>query len=290
MKLKTVICIVLMSMFLMGCGQRVEVPPAFVGKVQTTKGFQEGVRHNSKFRLPVCMWWEACDKLIVLDVSDQRYNESFTTFMPQDDLNLKYAVSMTLAVDPAKYDFIFSNVSSERINSQLAQVKQSSVYSRYAQAKIQTVLPEIVAEFKISEVASNRNKVNEFITKRMREELSDTPFVVKHIGLTQVDYPEIIIKAKENAADRREQENQMLAQRSLDLLAIQTQKEVEEKRREVELMKAKTRALIAEEMMSPKYETQLKYETLQAMAESSNKIIVPTELLDAIAVQNEVSK
>lgn len=271
---------------LVGCGSAVDIPPANVGKIQTKDGFQEGVRMPSKFRLDRC--WTYCDKLVLLDVSDQRYTEAFTTFMPKDDLNLKYSVSMTMAVDPNKYDFIFGNVPAQSLSSSLSSIEQRTVYSRYAESKIETILPEIVANFKISEIASDRNKVNQYIRQRLNEGLKQTPFVLKHVGLTEVSYPTIITQAKEAAAERREQEEQMLAQRTLDLLKIQTEKEVEEKRREVELMKAATKAMIAKKMMTKEYETLLKYETLQDLAESSNKVFVPTEMLDGIAVQGQM--
>lgn len=280
--------IVTATVALSGCfGERVEVEPAHVGKIQTKDGFQEGVRYPSKFRLDRC--WGYCDKLVTLDVSDQRYLEAFKTFMPKDDLNLEYAVSMTMAVDPAKYDFIFSNVPAQNaVGGRLSKINQRSVYTRYAESKIETILPEIVANFKIGEIASNRNEVNKFINDRLSLALKQTPFILKHVGLTEVKYPEIITQAKEKAAERREQEEQMLAQRKLDLLKIQTEKEVEEQRREVELMKAATKAKVAKQMMTPAYETLLKYETLQAMAESQNKVIVPTGMLDGIAVQREI--
>ena len=120
--------------------------------------------------------------------------------------------------------------------------------------------------------------------------MQSTPFTLKYAGITGVSLPALIIEAKEDAAKRSEQENTMLAQRNLDLLAIQTESEVEEKRRAVELQKAATQAMIAEEMMSPAYETLLRYETLKAFATSTNKVIVPTEMLDSIAVQNEAAK
>lgn len=271
---------------LAACGRPVEIPPAHVGKIQTKDGMTDNVREPSKFRLDKC--WAYCDKLVTLDVSDQRYQESFKTFMPKDDLELSYAVTMTMAIDPNKYDFIFDNVPAKQLDDQLAIIEQMNVYKRYAESKVETILPEIVAEFKIAEIASDRGKVNDFIKSRLNKELSSTPFVLKHVGLTQVDYPEIITKAKENAAERREQEQQILAQRTLDLMKIETEKEVEKQRREVELMKAKTKALIAKEMMTKEYETLLKYETLDAMAKSTNKVIVPTEMLDGLAVQNQV--
>lgn len=271
---------------LTACGKAVEIPPANVGKIQTKDGFQQDVRMPSKFRLPFCMTY--CDKLVTLDVSDQRYTEGFNTFMPKDDLNLEYAVSMTLAVDPDKYDFVFGNVPARNIEDRLSKVEQQDVYRRYAESKVETILPEIVAEFKISEIASDRGKVNTFIRQRLNKELKTTPFIVKHVGLTEVKYPDIITKAKENAAERREREQQIEAQRRLDLLQIETDKEVEKQRREVELMQAATKRMIAENMMSKEYETLLKYETLKELAKSNNKVIVPTEMLDGLAVQQEV--
>lgn len=275
-----------LAVALTGCGKPVEIPPAHVGKIQTKNGMTDSVRMPSKFRLDKC--WAYCDKLITLDVSDQRYKEAFKTFMPKDDLELRYAVTMTMAVDPSKYDFIFDNVPATSVADQLSRIEQVNVYKRYAESKVETILPEIVAEFKISEIASDRSKVNTFIKQRLNKELQSTPFILKHVGLTQVDYPEIITKAKELAAERREKEQQILAQRTLDLMAIQTEKEVEKERREAELMKAKTKAMIAKEMMTNDYETLLKYETLSEMAKSQNKVIIPTEMLDGLAVQNEV--
>lgn len=283
--IKTVAIVGVLGM-LAACGQRVEIPPANVGKIQTKDGMQEGVRHPSKFRLDRC--WSYCDKLITLDVSDQRYNESFKTFMPKDDLNLSYSVSMTLSVDPKKYDFIFSNVIALPLSDQTAEIKQIDVYQRYAEAIVETTLPEIVANFEIAEISSSRTEVNNYIQKRLNDELSKTPFVLKYVGLTNVDYPKIITDAKENAAERREKEQQILAQRTLDLLEIETERQVEEKRREVELMKAASKRMIAKEMMSKEYETLLKYETLNAIAASPNKVIVPTDALSSLAVQSQV--
>lgn len=287
MKRLTMLALMLASFLMVSCGAKVEVPPAFVGKIQTRDGMSGDVRVTSKFRLPMC--WSYCDKLVLLDVSDQRYTEEFSTFMPKDDLTLKYGVSLQMSVSPDNYDFIYANIPAAGTNDGgVSLITQATVYTRYVEQRLETVLPAIVADYTIDQVASNRDEVNTFITSRLREELSDSPFVVKFAGLTDVVYPSIIIDAKEKAAERREQEEQLLAERTLALLAIQTEREVEESRRDVELAKAATKAMIAEQMMTPAYETLLKYETLQAMAASSNKIIVPTDMLDGLAVQNQL--
>lgn len=276
------------TLLLSGCfsGQSVEIPSGNVGKIQTKDGFQEGIRKASKFRLDKC--YKFCDRLVTLDVSDSQYSLNFTTFMPQDELTMGYSVDMMVGIKADKYDMVFTNVPFKAQSDRFGTISQQTVFDRYAKPVLKTDIPAMVTNFTIGQVASERTKVNEYMKARMNNALKDTPFIVKHVGLTNVAYPEIITRAKERAAERKEQEAVITQQRELDLLQIETDLMVDQKRRELELQKAKTRALIAKELMTPEYETQLKYETLQEMAKSSNKVIIPTEMLDGIAVQGEV--
>ena len=66
-----------------GCGQRVEVAPAQIGKIMTNSGYQKGTISTSKFRLESCAF-TACDKLVTLDQSDKTQTENVTIFMPAD--------------------------------------------------------------------------------------------------------------------------------------------------------------------------------------------------------------
>lgn len=266
-----------------GCGRTVEVPTGYVAKVQTKTGFQESVRTASKFRLDKC--WAYCDRLILLDVSDQFYSMPFSTFIPADDLILKYNIDMTMTVDPKKYDFVFGNVPFRATHDdQLGTIHQQDVYTRYAKPLLNTVVPSIMAKYSIEQVASNRAKVNAFLISELNAVLADTPFMLKTVGLTQVDYPEIITKAKEDAAKRRENENAVLAQRKLDLLTIKTREEVSKKERAIELYEAQTKSLVADKLMSSNMRFIEEQKTLRELAKSNNKVFVPTGMLDKIAV------
>lgn len=273
---------------LSGCGAAVEVPTSYVGKIQTTKGFQDGVLQPSKFRLDKC--WGYCDKLVLLEASDQVFNREFITFMPKDKLKLTYGVSMTLAIDPKQYNQIFGTIPAKSADDQLAVIDLLSVYQRTASTKIDTLMPQILSKFTIAEVASNRETVNVYVQSELQKQLKGTPFLVRSAGITEVKYPDIITEAQENAAKRKEHEDQVLAQRNLDLLQIQTDKEVETQRRELELMKASTTAMVADKMFSPNYLKLRQIEVLEKMATSDNKIFVPVEMLDSLAVQNMAAK
>jgi hypothetical protein len=276
------------SLCMTACGQMVEVPQAHVGKIKTKQGLKEGTISPSKFRLEWC--WAYCDDLIVLDVSDSKYIESFETYMPKDELMLKYKVSLMLTVDPAKYDFVFQNVPAQDSTSDTQLVPLQTVYQRYAEQRLETVIPQIIAGFDIATIASNREQINAHMKEVLAKELKGTPFIAKHIGVTDIVFPDIITRAKELAAERREKEDQLVAEQKLAMIEIENQRLREEANREVELMKAETKQKVAQKMLTPEYLELVKYETLQEFAKSDNKVIVPTELLDSLAVQMEMSK
>ena len=285
MKKLTLIATALVT--LTGCvGDSVEISTGHVGKIQTKDGFQSGIREASKFRLPHC--WTMCDRLITLDISDKQYSMAFSTYMPKDQLNMKYKVDFVLAVKPSKYEEVFATVPFNDAYSSHATINHEDVVKRYAKPQLKTNIPAIVSNFTINEIASSRSKVNNYLKAKLNDQLSTTPMIVKHIGLTEVEYPKIIIEAKERVAERKEKEAAVIQQRELDLLKAETKLLLERKKRQVELEQAKTKALVAKQLMSKDYETLLKYEAINSLAQSSNKVIVPTDMLDSIAVHNLV--
>ncbi|AUR86075.1 SPFH domain / band 7 family protein [Vibrio phage 1.081.O._10N.286.52.C2] len=272
---------------LTGCGTPAEIPTGYVGKIQTKDGFSAEVRTPSKFRLDYA--WRYPDRLILLDVSDTFYTESFKTLIPQDDLVLSYSVEMTMSVDPAKYDFIFTKVPFQQgSHNQIGRIGQERVYKTYAKPKLNTIIPDILTQFSIDEIASERGKVNTYLQQELNKRLSDTPFVLKIAGLTNVDYPAIITTAKETAAERREQENTVKADRKLDLIKIATREEVAKKERAIELYEAATKSQVADALMTDNYRFIEEQKTLRIMASSTNKVFVPVKMLDGLALQTPV--
>ena len=86
---------------LSACGQKVEVPPAHVGKIMTKDGYQEAMIPTSKFRLSPCIMY--CDRIVLLDVADKAYVENMNIFIPHDKLNLGTTVKATLSINPQRY-------------------------------------------------------------------------------------------------------------------------------------------------------------------------------------------
>lgn len=189
--------------FLAACGQKVEVPPAHVGKISTKNGYEDNLIPTSKFRLERC--WGYCDRLVILDIADKAYAENLSIFIPEDQLNLGVTVQATLSINPKKTEELFKAISPKEIDDQLSVIENANIYKTYASQIIQKEVREHLSKYSISQIASSNEKINAELSVKLSEVISTrTPFNVRFVGITGLKYPEIITKAQEAAAERRE--------------------------------------------------------------------------------------
>lgn len=241
MKLINIAGVVLAAVMLVGCGKKVEVPPAHVGKVMTKDGYQGGLVASSKFRLPPCVQW--CDKLVLLNTADKAVEESMTIFVPKDKLNVDLALRVTLSLDPTETDGLFKTLSPTEENDRVATIGWNSIYGTYAQQIILTETREYMSSFSIAEIASSLEKMNGDLRVRLTKQIQErTPFRVRYVGITKVKYPEIITKAQENAAQRREQIQQEEAQLQISRVKLERELQEAQLQRKIEVEKAETEA------------------------------------------------
>lgn len=227
---------------LAACGNKVEVPPAHVGKIMTKDGYQEALIPTSKFRLAAC--WAYCDRLVLLDVSDKAYQEALSIFIPEDKLNLEVAVRATLSINPAKTVDLFNAISPEGADGDMSVIGNEQVYRTYASQIIQAEVREYLSKFSISEIASSNEKINADLRMQLGKVIeARTPFSVRYVGITNFKYPKIITDAQESAAERREAIQKEEAQ--LAISKAQLERELQEARlsRAIEKEKAETEAM-----------------------------------------------
>lgn len=233
---------VLLAMtLLVGCGKKVEVPPAHTAKVMTKDGYQEGTIAPSKFRLPVCWAW--CDKLVLLNTSDQAVEEKLQIFIPEDKLNLDMGIRVTLSIDPKKTDGLFKTLSPTAEEDRIAVIAWDQIYKTYAQQIVLKETREYVSKFSIAETASSLDKMNAELSKILTERIQAlTPFTVRFVGITNIKYPAIITEAQEKAAERREQIQQEEAQVQIAVVKLGRELKEAQLQRQIEVEKAETEA------------------------------------------------
>jgi len=244
LKIKSLFAALVISagVMLAGCGAKVEVPPAHVGKIMGKDGYQENLIPTSKLRLAPC--WAYCDRLVTLDVSDKSYSEPLNIFIPEDKLNLTVNIKTTLSINPRKTVELFNSISPVEKDSSISMIESSKIYQTYAAQIIQTETREYLSQFSISQIASSNEKINADLRERLSKVIEQrTPFSVRYVGITDITYPKIISDAQESAAERREQVQQEEAQ--LEISKVKLERELQEARltRAIEKEKAETEAM-----------------------------------------------
>lgn len=248
MKISNLIKLYISSIFailalavLSGCGSSVEVPPAHVGKIMTKDGYQEAIIPTSKFRLPPC--WAYCDRLILLNVSDEAYTENLTIFIPKDKLTINVNIRTTLSVNPSKTKDLFMAISPEEQDSTLSIIPSKKVYQTYASQITQAETREYLSQFSIGEIASSIEKMNADLRVRLTNRLQErTPYSVRYVGITGITFPEIITKAQEASAERREAIEKENAQLEVSRVSLERQLQEAQLTRKIEEEKAITEA------------------------------------------------
>lgn len=269
---------------LSACADRVEVPPAHVGKILTKNGYKPETVPPSKFRLDMCIFY--CDKLVTLAIADFGQKEKFKLFMPKDQLNMSFDVRMTGAINDQAIDNIFDRI--PPVNGNIA---VNHVYSTYAQPVIRDVVRRVVAKYSINEIASSRESLSEELFREVSAALAGTPIAVKRLGLADVQFPKVITEAKERAAERRELIEQEKAQFEIQKIQMERDLEREKMNRAIAREKAigqkEVNDLLAKSV-TDKYLAYRTLEVLDKMAESENKVFLPVEALGTIGLQQAV--
>ncbi len=267
-------------------GQRVEVPPAHIGKILTKNGYAPESIPPSRFRLDACFWY--CDRLVLIEASDTGIKETFKLFMPREQLNMSFDVRFTLAVrnDAQALDSIF-----DRVTSKGGVITISRIYDIYGQPIMREIVRTAMAKYTINEVASSRERINAELRDVVTKALSSTPLSIKRFSLADVQFPEVITKQKEIAAQRRVEIEEQEAKKQIALVQLQTELEKAKLNRKVRRERAEAAReenAIYAESVSDKYLQYRRLEVLEKMAINPNTVFVPFDALGTVGMQQRI--
>jgi hypothetical protein len=232
----------LAATLMVGCGEKVEVPPGHFAKLLTKDGYQEEMIPASKFRLPACVTY--CDRLVVVDGTDRPYSEEMEIFIPSDKLKIGIQLKATLSVDPKRVNPLFGSLPQVAETTQFSNITAQSIYNTYAQQIMLAEVRAYLTQYTIAEITSNNDKINTDIQVILQKSMEkNTPFNVKYAGITKFSLPPIITQAQENSAKRREAIQQEEAQ--LAVSKVQLERELQEAKlqRQIEKEKAETESI-----------------------------------------------
>jgi hypothetical protein len=293
-KFGIIAAVVAMGIGLSACGEMVEVPPAHAGKIMTKEGLQPEVYPPSKFRLPVCVAF--CDKLYVVETSDKSYQETFSVFMPKDQLNMSFDVRLNGSIpsDSRLISSILDRIpveSSFNESSYHGVVTAIRVYETYAQPVVRSVIRDIMTQYTIDEVASNRESINAEMQAALTAALANIPFRANTAQLADVQFPDVIVTAKEAAKEReiaiqrQEADNQIRFRKlKADLEAAKQQRAIDREKAEA----VREQNEIYAQSVTDKFIEWRKLEVLESLAASGATVFVPYSSLDEVGISNRM--
>ena len=291
MKFRNALVVSALAVSLAACGLQVEVPAAHVAKIMTKDGYKADTIGTSKFRLDSC--WAYCDKLVLLDASDQAVSEKMELFMPEDKLNMTFDLRLTMIINPNKYEELFARIPPVDQNG-VDVISWNKAYVTYAQQIVRAEAREFLSDFTIAEIASSRETINAQLSQRLTKSINEkTPFQVRYVGLADIQYPKIIVEAQENAAERREKVQQEEAQLQISKVQLERQLQEQQLQRKVDVEKAMAEAEVARIQSQSLTSAYIRYRELQILeklAESDNKVFVPSAMLDSVAGQVQLGR
>ena len=267
---------------LTGCGARVEVPPAHVGKVKTSQGIEDRVYQPSSFRLPYSLMVK--NQLILVETATTAQKETLEVFMPKDQLLLKFDVRGMYSISQENTDTIFTNITPiSTSNGNILYVPNEKVYETYGQQIIRTKARAVLSQHTIEYVLSNLDAVSNELYDACKKELDKTPLTVHRLGLADVRPPDIILRAQETAKEREVAIKQAEAEKQIKLANAEAAREVALKQQEVDLIEAETQVLVEKklaESVSEAFVTQRSLKALDKLASSENTIVfLPMEAM-----------
>jgi hypothetical protein len=295
-KLAVIMCVLFA---VVGCGPRVEVPTAHVGKRSTTSGLQEGIIQPSKFRLQFQWPGTTGDSLILVEAADYPAIEKMQIFMPKDELNISLEVRGTFAIssNDQNVNKVFARISPQKIADRISKIGMQKVYGTYAQPVIRETTRSIITNYSIQEVMSNREAIGQELAVAIKERLKNTPITTIYFGLADVQPPEVIVIAQESAKKReiaiKEAENEKM----VSLKKAEAAYEVAIKQQQVDLKEAETHVLVNKKLtegVNEAFVTQRALKVLNALAENNNTVFFmpmeamknPTMILGAMNREN----
>jgi regulator of protease activity HflC (stomatin/prohibitin superfamily) len=278
MKSKLLIALCAAATLLIGCGKRVEVPIAHVGKVKTAAGMSSDIKYPSSFRLPPSM--SSKNELVLLEVSHFAVKEEVQLFIPKDQLNMTFDVRATLFIDPERSDDLFEKLPARQTSEdRVLLIQAENVYETYGQQILRTQVRTILSRYSIDEIMSQRDKISDELDTSIRAVFTSKkyPVGVIQFGLADIQYPAVIIKAQELAKEREVAIATAESQKQIQLKEAEARLEVARKEQEIDLVEAETQVLVEQkinEAVSPAFVTQRALKVLDALAASPNKTFV----------------
>ena len=271
-----------------GCGTRVEIPPAHSGVLLNSSGIVEDVKGPSTFRLPVNFFGMNPHSLVILEQSVQQKVDSMSLFMPKDRMMMDFDYRGRFSISNNKEKLQFSLDRMETMphgqTGKVDVIDFDNVWETYGDQITMTTTRRVLAKYSIEYVTKNRKSVNEELFRELNIDLASTPIACAEFGLSGVQPPALIVEAQKLAKEREVEIQSAIANKIVRITEAESALEVAKKKQMNDLLEADTQRQVGLRLtkgVNRAFVQQRALGVLQQIARSDDRIIIyPKEALE----------
>jgi len=286
-KISSLVMVLLLSIGMVGCGYE-QIPPAHMGKIMDTNGYQQDIIPPSR----VYVGWK--EELVLLETGTKTKAERMNVIM-QDKLTLGFDVRFRTRIKTSNervLNAIFNDiVLPEPSMGSNRLLTLDSVYQTYGKMVVRNKAREVMSKYSVEDVHKNYARISGEIFKAVSEAAKGIPLTISDVALGRIQYPALITAAVEAAEERRVAIATQEAQVQIEMKEKQGQQKLAEMDYKIEMIKARSLRDVNKtiaEGITPELIALKTLEVQQALAKNNSAVFVPYQALGNTGLNNRM--
>ena len=281
--MKRLFGLVVLALFLSGCGERVTINSGEVGKQITSGGLEDIIRDPGSFRMETC-YFSACPRLVRLQTAvSAKAITVDKVFLPKSNVtldNVTFGIQFKVKPDKESINNAFNTIKSVPVEGNQSDriISSDMVFSTYIERKAPEIVIAALREYTVEDALSRVEVISEFVKNKLNSQLTNTPIEITEFGFPNGvgTPPAIVLKAKEELYAIDEE-------KARSLKSYEAQLEIERGKQKVAQTRAQNANDISQKLGIPVSEY-MKLQVLERFAdaaENGTPIAIGNALIDS---------
>lgn len=226
------VAMVILALSLTGCYKT--VPPGNVGKVKGAAGFQPEVYPPSRIWLDNTLTMVP-EELFLVETTTKKYAQPITVLL-QDKLTLSADIVFRGRITGSDkvLNGIFNDI---KMDDNIVTVDE--VYEIYGKMLVMNTAREIISKYNVDEVNKNYARITVELYNAIKPKLEGLPIEISDITLGNIQYPDIVTKAIEQAKEKQMAIEKTEAEVQIRLAEAKGREQVAEADYRIKMLEAK---------------------------------------------------
>ena len=173
------------TLLLTACGEPVQIPSGYVGRILNTSGLDNHIIQPTTMRLDFC-FFSACPRMILLETGLDAEDISIgTVFLPKSNVDLsdvKLALQFRIKPDVQAQDRVYKEVPPKQVSGDVYSITSQQLYAIYLKRLVPNVIISLLRDYTVEEALANVDVIAKEALKKIHAEMGDVPIEVVEVG------------------------------------------------------------------------------------------------------------